>query len=170
LKKIQAKQKEHLKIRYNIFDEFYVIRIFSHETGLRTAWLLNTNLNAAFRNYPEIIIKDYKNDTEYLYQVYIWTSPNNVVYVLLSSIDHSESLTSMSSESFIFIQKKEHLHTIRFFLEKIQSHELFFDVELIDYSDDIKTTIQKKLIHNLENIGIELEQYLLTLKEKSNKK
>jgi len=154
-------QKKILQ-NYNFDEHFYAVLMTSRLPDYQLAWSLNQYLKVDFRKLPDLSVNYPKKGKDLHYTFYGWSSPNAIDYFLVTSPEKSATL---SEETLLLIEQRERQETVKYFIEKIAASDFIFFIEEISF-DKPKTSKQKQLVEQLNNIAIDMEEYLDKLKEK----
>jgi hypothetical protein len=147
---------------YSFGEQFYVVLITSRLPDYQLAWALNNHLKVDFRKLPDLEVFHQKKEEDLLHTLFGWSSPNAIDYFLITS---SKKPDSLSAETFLLIEKRERKETVDRFIEKASASEFIFSIEEISFDKPAATPKQKQLMKHLDNIAIDIEKHLDTLKK-----
>ena len=156
-------KKEKISQDYSFCEHFYVVLITSRLPEHELARQLNNHLKLGFRRLlPDLKVFHPKKTEGVPHSLFEWSSSNAIDYFLVTS---SEKADSLLSETFLFVEKREHRTTVDRLIEKIASFDFVFTTEEIPFKTPKQTPKQRKLMEHLHNIAIDMETHLDTLKK-----
>ena len=148
--------KKKISQDYDFCEHFYVVLItFRQSDYHQLAWSLNHHLKVDFRKMADLMVYYPKKGESLPHNLYGWSSPNAINYFLITS---PEKTNSLSSETFLLIEKRERKETVDHFIEKAASSEFIFSVEEISLDKPATTPKQKQRVEQLCNIAIDMEE------------
>ena len=147
---------------YSFCEHFYAVLMTSQLPVYQLALFLNNRLKVDFRKLPELMVYHPKKTEQLPHSLYGWSSPNAIDYFLVTFL---EQPISLSSETFLLVEKRERRETVEQLIEKIAAFDFIFSVEEIPFKTPKTTPKQRQIVEHLHNITIDMESHLDTLKK-----
>ena len=147
--------KNKLFLDYGFEERFYAVLIQSQMPDYQLAWSLNQQLNVNFRKLQELTAFNPKKKETLPHTLYNRSSSNGINYFLVISPEKS---TTLLSETFLLIEKRERKESVERLIEKIATFDFIFSAEKI-------TSKQRQLAEQLNHIVFDLEEHFDTLNE-----
>jgi hypothetical protein len=154
--------KKKVSQDYSFCEQFYAVLITSRLPEHQLAWSLNSHLRLNFRKLSDLMVFHPKKTERIPHSLFCWSSPNAIDYFLVTS---SEKSTSLLSETFLLVEKRERRATVEQLVEKISPFEFIFSIEEIPFKTPATTPKQRNIIDQLSNIAIDMEEHLDTLRK-----
>jgi hypothetical protein len=150
--------KKKVSQDYSFGEHFYIVLITSRLPDYQLVWALNNHLKVDFRKLPDLMVFHPKKTERLPHTLFGWTSSNAINYFLVASL---KKPVTLSTETFLLIEKRERKETVSRFVEKASSCEAIVFIEEI--SPDMPTKrLTKQLVEQLSNIAIDIEEQKLT--------
>jgi len=141
--------KKKVLLDYGFEERFYAVLIQSQQLDYQLALSLNRQLHVEFKRLPELMAFHPTKKETLPHTLYGWISSNGINYFLIIS---SEKSSTLLSEAFLLIEKREHKESVERLIEKIAAFDFIFSVEKI-------TAKQRQLAEQLNHLAIDLEEH-----------